>query len=311
MYTQLFGNYLLSKNIITPEQLVDAIRNRDDVIVQPNTIAMHFKLLSAADAEHVTSIATDRNADFISTAIDLGYFTAEQYDEVKDKALPEYLYLGQSLVNSGIFTCSTLEEYIIDYQSNSEMIDLDLYSDQKDNLDQLLLNLFIISNEEFPLYIGKYINLLFTNLIQFIGEDFTPLNFMPVDEYPVTLCAYQKITGSHPLTMYIDLDEKVAIEFASRYVGEPFTEIDEYVKASLEDFLNLHNGIYNVNLSNESSIEMKLEPPMYAENTTIAQNPFEQLYLLPIVYPFGTINFIFQIKKQDELSDLLNSIDGI
>ena len=28
-------------------------------------------------------------------------------------------------------------------------------------------------------------------------------------------------------------------------VNEEFTEFDEYVQASLEDFLNLHNGLYN------------------------------------------------------------------
>ncbi|MCR5272269.1 MAG: chemotaxis protein CheX [Lachnospiraceae bacterium] len=302
MYTQLFGNYLLSKNIITPDQLVDAIRKRNDVFVQPNTIAMHFKLISATDAEYVTKIATDKDSDFISTAINLGYFTREAYDEVKDNTLPEYLFLGQSLINDGILSSSKLEEYIVEYQSNNEMIDLELYSDQKDNLDQLLLNLFIIANEELPLYIGKYINLLFTNLIQFIGEDFTPLNFLPCEEYPVSLCSYQRINGVHPLTMYLDLDEKVALEFASRYVGESFTEIDEYVKASLEDFLNLHNGIYNVNLSNESSIEMKLDPPVFIEDTSITPGEKEQLYMLPIVYPFGTINFLFEIEKQETTS---------
>ena len=94
---------------------------------------------------------------------------------------------------------------------------------------------------------------------------------------------------------YIDMPEDVAIQFASRYVQDTFTEFDDYVRSSLEDFLNLHNGIFCVNMSNDESTELTLEPPMNEKNELL---PFEQeTYLLPIVYPFGTIHFIFQLFK--------------
>ena len=91
------------------------------------------------------------------------------------------------------------------------------------------------------------------------------------------------------------MDEATAIEFASRYVGEPFAAFDEYVQASLEDFLNLHNGLFIVNLSNEFSMELELSAPERIEDPLIV---FENTtYYFPILYSFGTVNFIFELKK--------------
>ena len=43
---------------------------------------------------------------------------------------------------------------------------------------------------------------------------------------------------------------------------EELYEFDEYVSASMEDFLNLHNGLYSVNMSNDYSMELHLQPPV-------------------------------------------------
>lgn len=81
--------------------------------------------------------------------------------------------------------------------------------------------------------------LLFNDLTRFIGDDFTPLCFNPCKEYPVNYCVSQTIHGDLSAKVYLDMPETTCISFASRYVNEEFTEFDEYVQASLEDFLNL------------------------------------------------------------------------
>ena len=65
------------------------------------------------------------------------------------------------------------------------------------------------------------------------------------------------------------------------------------VMNSIEDFLNLHNGLFNVNVSNEKSIELELEPPVSLQNTYISSST--EMILMPIIYPFGTLNFFFKI----------------
>ena len=92
---------------------------------------------------------------------------------------------------------------------------------------------------------------------------------------------------------YLDIEEDSAIAFASRYVKEDFTAFNEYVRASIEDFLNIHNGLFNVNISNEDSIELLLNPPVNLENTMISSS--SNILHLPIIYPFGTLNILIKV----------------
>jgi len=297
MYSQFFGNYLLSKNIITPAQLVDAIKDKENAEVFPSLLAVYSNLITAENLEYIVTVMEENGTTFKDTAISLNYITEEEYDNLKNIDIPDYLIIGQCLINAGVLSISETYYHVVDYQSDDELIDLDIFNDQKDNFNKLISRLFISDGYELPEYIATYINLLFTNLISFIGEDFTPLTLIPCDEFPVSHCAYQEVKGSHSLTIYIDVEEPVAIEFASLYVGEQIIEVDEYVKASLEDFLNLNNGLFNVNLSNDSSIEMDLEPPMIYQDPVISQAEGKRLFMLPIVYPFGTLNFLFEIPE--------------
>ena len=139
-------------------------------------------------------------------------------------------------------------------------------------------------------YVIQYLSLLFNNLIRFIGDDFTPLDPIPCEEIPITYCVTQKIDGSIQLLSGLDVEEKTAIAFASHYVGDTFLEFDEYVKASVEDFLNLHNGLYNVNMSNSNSIELDLKPPIRIEDPVLSLEG--KSYIIPIAYSFGILNFI-------------------
>ena len=85
---------------------------------------------------------------------------------------------------------------------------------------------------------------------------------------------------------------ETCIEFASRYVGDDFTEYDEYVEASIMDFANLHNGLFCVNESNSQNVELALEPPQ-VEHIPLLEFKHPAT-LMPVIYPFGTINFIFE-----------------
>ena len=134
---------------------------------------------------------------------------------------------------------------------------------------------------------------MFNDLVRFIGDDFSPVHPELCKEYPTNYCISQQINGKFSIRTYIDMPESTCIAFASRYVDEDFNSFDEYVQSSLEDFLNLHNGLFNVNMSNEQGLELQLDVPNVVTDELIT---FEhEAYLLPVVYSFGTIHFIFEL----------------
>lgn len=294
MYAQFFGNYLLSKKAVTKEELVKAIQKRSSERIKLGTLAMHAGHMTASEVDHIIILQTHNDKRFGELAIKEGFLSESQVTALLKSQTPDYLLLGQILVDNGILTNTDFENLMVDYQSENEIYDLDIASEQREKVNQLIQNCFLMTERQLPDYCIDYLNLLFNNLVRFIGEDFTPLNPCICSEYPVNYCVSQDITGKYKITSYLDMTEDVAIEFASRYVGDTCTSFDEYVKASMEDFINLHNGLYNVNMSNDESIELGLNPPVVIESATISD--VEELFLLPIIFPFGTINFMFHMN---------------
>ena len=137
-----------------------------------------------------------------------------------------------------------------------------------------------------------FIDLLFNDFIRFIGSDYTPLSVEEVTEASIACCVKQEIHGDYAINTYISMDLDTAIAFATRYVHEQFHSYDEYVQASLEDFLNLQNGLFIVNVSNTSNTELTLGAP---EHITVSPIQFSGRTLhIPVLYTFGTIDFYME-----------------
>lgn len=300
MYSQFFGNYLLSKQAVTTEQLVHAIQEQHTKHLRLGTLAMHAGLMTAIQVDNVIIRQTHEDRRFGEIAIEEGLLSEEQVADLLGSQMPDYLLVGQTLVDDGVFTNSDLDKYIKSYQKENEISQLERDKEQQENMETLVRNLFLITIENVPEYVIEYLNLLFNNLLRFIGEDFTPLNPSIVSEYVTGRCSSQVVKGDYQLTSYFDMTEDAAVAFASRYVNDTFTEFDEYVQASIEDFLNLHNGLFNVNISNENSeVELQLDPPVSMDNTMISCST--ETILLPIIYPFGIINLLISISNEDHL----------
>lgn len=296
MYAQFFGNYLLARNIVTKEQLIHAMQQKSSEQIKLGTLAIHAGYMTANEVDRIIILQTHQDKRFGELAVQEGYLTELQVAELLKAQKPDFLLLGQVLVREGILDNQQLQNLIIDYQSENEIYDFDFSDETKETIKQLVERFFVIAERSLSEYELSFLRLLFNNLVRFIGDDFTLVTPSLCKEYPSNYCVHQDIVGPISMRTYIDMSETTCIDFASRYVHDTFTEFDEYVQASLDDFLNLHNGLFTVNMSNDYSIELQLEPPV-TESLELLN--FEtETYLLPIVYPFGTIHFIFELPKQ-------------
>lgn len=292
MYTQFFGNFLLCRNIVTPEQLIAAIDKESTSHIKLGTLAMYHNLMTANEIDDVVVAQTHEDKPFGELAIERNYLTEDEVNRLLSEQSPEYLLLGQVLIEQGIITSSDLENLIIDYEAEHEIYDLDLQIDQKEQVAKLIRHYFKLDDLENSYLYESYLTLLFNNLIRFIGADFTPLTPIRIDEFAAQFGISQQISGSHNIITALDMSREMAIEFASRYAMDTFDEFDEYVQASLKDFLNLHNGLFTVNMSNNYSIEMQLSPPEIHDENLIDLRPDAVSYLFPVLYPFGTVNIL-------------------
>lgn len=294
MFTQFFGNFLLSKNIITTEQFLNAMKEQNNTHIKLGTLAMHAGLMTSKEVDQVVIKQTHEDKRFGEIAIKDGYLTSDQVQNLLTQQTPDYLLLGQILIEQGLLSNATFETLLADYQTESEIYDLNVMTDHRILISQLVSGLYgsIVSSQSS--HFAPYLELLFNNLIRFIGDDFTPLNPSLCKGYEVQHCAVQEAKGAFALYSMIDMDTSTSIQFASRYAKESFAEYDEYVEASMQDFINLHNGLFNVNLSNTKDTELVLEPPVSYSNQLISYE--DEIVLIPVIFTFGHICFLVKVS---------------
>ena len=293
MHTQFFGNFLLNKGVVTPEQLIEVLKIQSTTHKKIGTLAIHAGYMSAHEVEDVCRLQMRCSKRFGELAVELSYLTQEQVDELLEMQLPNYMLLGQILIEKDILSRIQFEDILTEYKNTYEIYDRDLLDEQKEMVDKLLVSFCPEEGIENLKDILFYLKLLFNSLIRFIGEDFTPLKFITLPEVPTDYCVSQSLDGPFSFLSALDMDTEVAAAFASRYADKEFTEINKYVEASIGDFLNLHNGLFAVNMSNDFAVELHLQPPILHEGTTLDTDA--TAYLLPIIYSFGKINFVISI----------------
>ena len=290
MYTQFLGNYLLQKGIVTQEQLFNAMSRLSQTHIKLGTIAIHEGLMTAKEVDECLYVQTREDKRFGEIAVDRGYLTDDQVNELLSKQTPDYILLGQNLVEDEVFSYEELERILFDYKNDAEIYDLSLDVENEETVQAIISKFFVLAEMPINEENVMYLELMFNSLIRFVGEDFSPLTPMVLDEYPITFGVTQSITGDREYVTHIDCDRETAIAFASRYAKEDFSDFDEYVIAALEDFLNLHNGLFIVNLSNTTSKNISLAPPEITMEGILCGN--NKCVDFPVAYPFGIIHLI-------------------
>lgn len=293
MYTQFFGNYLFSNGYITKEQLLSALVRQSKTPIRISTMALYTGYMSAQEVEYVINLQKEEGKRFGEIAIRDGYLTQPQVVEILNMKVPDYLILGQILIEDGIFTYEEFENIFTDYRSQTEFMDLELNEENKNDFKAMIEGFSIISETAIPDFGKSYLELLFNNFVRYIGDDFSSLPPSICTEFPTGRCVSQTIEGNYIVNTYFSMDDETALEFASRYSGENFEEYNEYVSAAIEDLLNLHNGVFIVNASNDSSNELTIGTIGFHDDTILSFK--RPAFLFPICYPFGIIYFIMEI----------------
>lgn len=296
MYNQFFGNYLFSNGYVTKEQLLSAFSRQPKTFILVSTKALYSGYMSAQEIQHVVDLQEEEGSKFSEIAIKYGYLDHPQVMKLLDTPVPDFLALGQILIQDGIFTYQEFENILADYRSQSEFLDLELNENNQNDFHRLVEDFSIVSEASIPNFGKSYLELLLNNFTHYIGDDFSTLPPSICNEFATECCVSQMVNGPYRVNTYLNMDKDTALAYAERYSGDMYSEVDEYVMASIEDLLNLQNGLFIVNASNERSHEFSIG---VIEQCFNAIRNFEPTtFLFPICYPFGIIYFIMEIIRE-------------
>jgi hypothetical protein len=287
--TQLFGNYLLRQQLVSPSHLIEALRSSSSTRVKLGVLAINAGLMTPEQVEEVHELQKTMDKRIGDIMVDKKYLTVEEVTSLLKSQKSGHLVLGQALIDSGHMTTSQFANALKSFKLENNITDED-FMDLRDAVsDKMLTNFYKLNENASSQHIVDYISLLFKNLIRFIGDDFIPRK---IEKIPGTAAqgATQRIKNGLSAITILDSDDQTVLEFASRFANESLSMNDNYTKACVSEFLNLHNGLFAVNLSNKEGIELELEPQQYYDNLNLSD--LGTLYVFPVDFTFGTINFI-------------------
>ncbi len=291
MYTQFFGNYLLNNNYVTAGQLAQALEEKSQTRMKLGLLAINAGYMNATQVEKVHKSQATQDKRFGDIAIEMGFMTSEQVNELLSSQKTGYLLIGQALVDKNFMTNEEFEQALKEYKTAFGFTDSDAYNEKTESIEEIISEFYHFGSQANAKLLTDYVCLLFKNIIRFIGDDFTPFDSTVISNFKCRAISSQVIVGTDfKAFTAIEASETTYAQFASRFAQEEISEVNEYAVACVGEFLNLHNGLFTVNMSNENNIELQLDPQIAEQNITL---PLRfNAFCIPLVFPFGTVNII-------------------
>lgn len=292
MFSQYFGQYLLNKKILTPEQLSDALAFERSVHVRLGVLAINSGLMSAVQVEEVHDLQRSKDKRFGEIAVEKGYLTVSQLEDLLQIQGSRQLSLSQAVVDRGYLSLSDLEVALDSYKKDNKLSPDQWEALQTVDYDQAA-HIFLDFSQEggrAELYYS-YISLILRNMVRFLNDIPILAANVSFDGKARGWVVRQNIVGEVDLVTALVADDAVLIELAARYSQEELNAVDELSKDSVAEFLNLANGLFCVNAS-DKGLDLNLEPQTISHNEHLPVTG----HVIPITLSFGKILLIIGSK---------------
>ena len=290
MYSQFFGSYLFNHNLVTAEQLTAAFEKKHNTRLKLGTLAINEGLMDASQVEQVNQAQQSVDKRFGDLAVELGYLTKDDVENLLTKQPADYLTLGQAIVDLGFMTNEQLEKTINDYKTEYTISDDEISESQTDSLTGLIEDFYHFGRADSAKISTDYVTMLLKNVIRFVGDDFTPLESFVVSRFEAHCIVRQGVEGKYKADTCICCGKAEYRELAKRFAKEEFMDDPEFINAAVGEFLNVVNGLFVVNESNQNGMELTMDPQEFVEGGKVAFS--KPAFCIPVMFGFGEVDFI-------------------
>lgn len=290
MFSQFFGNYLLTRGRISPEELREVLALQDAVRVKLGILAIDAGYMTAEQVERVHGLQAIRDKRFGEIAIEEGFLDEERLSELLSGQNRRHLLISQALVDRGVLGFEEVERLLADYRRDSGLSE-DEYEALKSNDIDAVARALVRMPElgESGVY-ADYFALFTRNMVRFIDSGV----FFGLAERAVeTTCErfiHQEMEGRFKLFTGFSGPAAAMAEFAARFAKMSGPLDEELIGDALGEFMNVQNGLFLSKLSNEW-VELELGTPEYRGAGRL--RTVGAAYSVPFSLSFG--RFVFYV----------------
>lgn len=291
MFDQIFGNYLVSLNKLTKEQLDEIISLEKTIRVKMGLLAVAEKLMTREQADEINQLQAIRDMRFGDLAVEKGYLTEEQIGSLLKKQGNIYMLFVQTVIDKGYMTLEEVEAALAQYQTENGFTHSDMDDLVSGEVDRTV-RLFLPSNVS---YYDRVCGVAIRTVIRLISSSAYVKKAYFTDEFQVEKLALQRVEGDHSLCTGFSADGDNLLTIADTYAHEEFGTVDLDALDSVGEFVNCINGLFASELSHENvSIDM-LPPEFFDKGVTISGNQF---CVFPIIIDGKEVSFILSVDSE-------------
>lgn len=291
MFSQYFGQYLLNKGLLSPEQLCDVFVYERSVRPKFGILAINAGMMTAAQVEEVHQMQRRLDKKFGEIAVETGYLNLGQMEELLESQKNRRLTLSQAIIDKGYLNLAQLESALEGYKQENK-----LTVKQKDALCESDFDCIVRAFLDFSALnvdgeiLYDYVALMMRNFLRFLNEE--PIIDTLGDKIEGWMM-HQSMIGEIGLFTGLVIEENLMLELARRYSGEDLDIVDELAKDSIAEFLNETNGIFSVNMS-DRGMELDLKPQQIQQMEIV---PLKEGYRIPLRVSGGQVDLYIAVLR--------------
>ncbi|MEX2414938.1 MAG: hypothetical protein WD424_02245 [Paenibacillaceae bacterium] len=274
MFAQYFGQFLLNQGLITPHELEKALVAQKNIRVKLGVLAINRGFMTAEQVEAVHQVQTRMDKRFGEIAVELGFIQENWIAELLSAQPSAHLALGQALIDNEIMSYKAFSSALNQYRRENSLSDEQFHAIVNGDIEALLEAELLKAGISGDSVLVNYMSLFAKNMIRFIDSNIRMEIGQTNDSQTYEWVAQQLILSEdyaiHRSTA-IAGTEDAFLRLASIYAQENVDTPGEMMEAAIGEFLNLHNGIYLVNRSNQGS-ELNMQPQSVKRSSQFTTN---------------------------------------
>jgi len=230
MAIQFFGQYLIERKVITPEQLLDAIAYQEATNKLIGEVAIELGYLTYDQVQSVIDEQAITDKEFGGIALDLELLTPEQLIKTIKYQSDTRIIIGEILVNKGYASKENIEMHALQFKISQEK-------------DRELLNLelnHLVNKKDIEIFIESTFKLyqrIFKEQIKI--SNITSDKAEIINEY--VFYQHLKINDKRFIFLF-DLPTKVILDITKHMIGIDHCSIDEMSLDCVSEYVNVITG---------------------------------------------------------------------
>ncbi|MDF1884054.1 chemotaxis protein CheX [Sulfurimonas sp. SAG-AH-194-C21] len=247
MAIKFFGHYLLDNNVLTAQQLTQAVEYQSLKNLTLGELAVREQLITMKDAQKINDKQRSLDKRFGEVSIALELLDEVQITMLLKIQKEEKVFFGEVLLLKEFINQETLDKELSTFEElqKIETVELDdtIEALDKDNIIKETIGVF-----------QKLYSRIVHDHIKLIEINTTSNNASGI-------IALQKMRGDIHLNFAIQPEDTVALAISQKFLKTDFEKIDEMVIDIISEFVNVVLGNITVKLSKDG-VRLDLTPPI-------------------------------------------------